>query len=268
MSSVRMLVWAVGVVVLIGAALWVLQRRLTYFPGSSIPAVESTLPNAETVQLTTSDGLQLEGWLIEPQNGLPVVIVFNGNAGTRANRAPLAAGLSDAGFGVLLFDYRGYGVNPGSPSERGLAADARGAHRFISNRLPGVDIVYFGESLGAAVAIELATEHPPSALILRSPFTSIADVARTHYGLGPRWFLRDHYPSDERIGSVNTPVLVIAGSADSIVPADQSIRLHALAQAPKELLLVGGADHNDYVLLAGEEVMDAAVGFIREHTRD
>jgi fermentation-respiration switch protein FrsA (DUF1100 family) len=107
------------------------------------------------------------------------VLVFNGNGGNRAHRAPLAAALSRSGLAVLLFDYRGYGGNPGAPTEPGLLADARAARAYLASR-PGVDpgrLVYLGESLGAAVAVALAVEVPPLALVLRSPFTSLATWA-------------------------------------------------------------------------------------------
>ncbi len=106
------------------------------------------------------------------------MLVCNGNAGDRSMRADLAAALNRHGLSVLLFDYRGYGGNPGRPSEDGLAADARAAQAWLAGQ-PDVDpnrIAYFGESLGAAVAIGLAVQRPPAALVLRSPFTSLADV--------------------------------------------------------------------------------------------
>ena len=112
---------------------------------------------------------------------------------------------------------------------------------------PGVDkIVYFGESLGAAVAVGLAVERPPAALVLRSPFTSLADVAAVHYPWLPaRRLLLDRYPSIERIGSVGVPVMVIAGDRDDIVPEPLSRRLYDAANEPKRFVLVPGAGHND-----------------------
>src|SRR5690606_27765101 len=123
----------------------------------------------------------------------------NGNGGDRSMRVPLASALNRMGLSVLLFDYRGYGGNPGSPSEEGLAADARAAQAWLAAQ-PGVDqIVYFGESLGGAVAVRLAVERSPVALILRSPFTSLADVASVHYPWLPvRRLLLDRYPSIDR----------------------------------------------------------------------
>src|SRR5215211_544893 len=139
---------------LLGAAAWGLQRRLIYFPPPAfVPAVSAVLPGASEVRLRTADGLNLGAWFLpagEPDRGV-TVLVASGNGGNRSLRAPLAAALGRAGMAVLLFDYRGYGGNPGSPSERGLALDVRAAHRFLTKDAgvsPG-RLLYFGESLGA-----------------------------------------------------------------------------------------------------------------------
>ena len=258
----------IGLLVLLTVALlWLLQRRLIYFPAAGVPAVEDVLPGWRAVTLATQDGLRLEAWYSAPGRAEPVVIVLSGNAGNRADRAPLGSRLAAEGLGVLLVDYRGYGGNPGRPSETGLAEDARAAARFVAEREPGHPVVLFGESLGAAVAVELAATEPPAALILRSPFTSLADAANEHFPLVPaRWLLRDRYPTDERIGAVRSPILIIAGSDDSIVPAAQSRTLHELAPEPKELVIILGADHNDADLLAGDELIRLVIGFIDEAT--
>jgi fermentation-respiration switch protein FrsA (DUF1100 family) len=166
---------------------------------------------------------------------------------------------------VLLFDYRGYGGNPGSPSERGLATDARAASRYLAVR-SGVDparIAYFGESLGAAVAVGLATERPPSGLILRSPFTSMTDVGGYHYPFLPvRWLLRDRYPSIDRIAKVGCPLLIVSAARDSVVPAAQSRRLYDAARDPKRLVVIPNVDHNDEELAAGPAVIEAVIDWL------
>jgi len=260
----------VAVLALVVFGLWWFQRHLIYFPGGGVPPVEDLLPGWSEVTLTTTDGLELEAWYAEPQPDpdTPVVVVFPGNAGNRINRVPLGSRLTESGLGVLLVDYRGYGGNPGSPSETGLALDARATVGFLAATAPDHPVVLFGESLGAAVAVELAVAEPPAALILRSPFTSMADMARFHFPPGPPGFLlRDRYPSDERIGSIQTPVLVIAGSEDSIVPLAQSRELYNLAQEPKEFVELPDADHNDAEMLDGEVVVEAVLRFIEGATQ-
>ena len=268
---------ATAVVVVVVALLvlaWALQRKLIYLPAAGpVPAVGTLLPGAEEVSFDTADGLRLSGWFLpgdpppggarpgsSPPGGAagPAVLVFNGNAGNRSARAPLAAALARAGISVLLFDYRGYGGNPGRPTETGLAADARAARGYLLGRpevRPG-SIVYFGESLGAAVALGLAVEHRPAALVLRSPFTSLADVGRLHYPYLPVGaLLKDRYDSIGRVRSLDCPLLVLAGSADRIVPAGQSRRLHDAAPGPKRYVEIPGADHNDWELLAGDRLV-------------
>ncbi|MDH3249515.1 MAG: alpha/beta hydrolase, partial [Acidimicrobiia bacterium] len=122
-----------------------------------------------------------------------------------------------------------------------------------------------GESLGAAVAIGLAAEQPPAALVLRSPFTSLVDVARVHYTLPLGWLIRDHFPSESTIEGLDVPTLVVAGSADTIVPVSQSRRIHAAAPEPKELVIVEEAGHNDFALLAGAELIESVTYFVRRH---
>ena len=183
-------------------------------------------------------------------------MVCNGNAGNRSLRAELAAALAASGVDVLLFDYRGYGGNPGVPSESGLLEDARAARRLlIANGVAADRIVYFGESLGAAIAVALAVEEPPAGLILRSPFSSLTAVGRLHYPFLPvALLLRDRYPSIDRIGDVEAPLLLVLGERDTIIPPAMSRELFAVAREPKRLVAIEGVGHNDYELLAGERM--------------
>jgi fermentation-respiration switch protein FrsA (DUF1100 family) len=260
----------VALLVAVGLGLaWSQQRRLIYFPWpGQVPAASSVLAGSQEVVLETEDGIPLGGWFLPARGGGrgPAVLVFDGNAGNRALRAPLAAALSRAGLSVLLFDYRGYGGNPGRPSEGGLAADARAAQAWLAAR-PEVDpgrIAYFGESLGAAVALRLAVERPPAALVLRSPFTSLADVGRLHYPWLPvKLLLADRYPSTGRVGRLAAPLLVVAGERDRIVPAALSRQLYDAAPAPKRFVLVPGADHNDAALLDGRQMVGEILEFLR-----
>jgi len=232
--------------------IWAQQRRLIYFPS---PGPVPYVVGARDVVLETEDGIRLGAWYFPA--GRTAVLVCNGNGGDRSMRAPLAAALNRLGYSVLLFDYRGYGGNPGSPTEDGLAADARAARAWLDAQ-PDVDrIAYFGESLGAAVAIGLAMQRPPAALVLRSPFTSLSDVAAVHYPWLPaRRLLLDRYPSIERIASVSAPLLVIAGDRDDIVPEALSRRLYDAAGEPKRYVVIRGAGHNDADLLDGPQMLD------------
>ena len=260
---------SVAVIAAVLAFIWTMQRRLMYFPTGDVPTPgEIGLTDVEPVTFETTDGLRLSGWFVAASGTSPrvTVLAFNGNAGNRAHRGPLAAALHRHGFQVLLVDYRGYGGNPGAPTESGLAADSRAALAYLAGR-PDVDksrIVYFGESLGTAVAVDLAVEHPPAALILRSPFTSMADVGQHHYPFLPvRLLLRDRFAAIDRIQRIRVPLLVIAGGHDRIVPVANSRRLYEAAVASKTLLVLPDADHNDDELLAGDEMVRAIVRFLQ-----
>jgi uncharacterized protein len=268
----------VGIILLVVVAvlaapvglLWAFQRRLVYLPSGKVPPAASVLPGAEDVSFETADGLRLGGWFVPARPAPPgwagaAVLVCNGNGGNRAMRAALAGALSRMGLAVLLFDYRGYGGNPGHPSEDGLAADARAARDYLAAR-PEVDparVVYLGESLGAAVALRLAVERPPAALVLRSPFASLAEVGQLHYPLVPvSLLLRDRYDSAALAGRLTAPLLVVAGGRDRIVPAGHSRRLFAAAPQPKRLVVLEGADHNDHELHAGPRLLDELRAFL------
>lgn len=269
--------WAPAILVLavLGVLLliWLGQRTLMYFPDRRVPSPAVTgLPDVEAVQIPSADGVTLQAWFLpsEAQSSMPTVIVFNGNAGNRAYRSPLAAALRRQGLSVLLFDYRGFGDSGGSPSERGLYDDARAVRSYLARRsdVRPDRLVYFGESLGTAVAVRLAVEHPPAALILRSPFTSMVDVGRLHYPILPvRWLLRDRFSSIDAIESVRSPVLIVAGDRDRIVPLEQSRGLFERTPEPRELVVVRGADHNDAALLDGRELIDAVRRFIESHAK-
>jgi fermentation-respiration switch protein FrsA (DUF1100 family) len=258
------------VVATVITVLWSQQRRLIYFPAPGPqPSATTILPAGRDVVIETEDGIHLGAWYFPAaRSGRgPAVVVFNGNAGYRSLRAGLAEALNRNGLSVLLFDYRGYGSNPGRPSEEGLAADARAAQAWLA-RQPDVDpsrIAYFGESLGAAVAVGLAVQRPPAALVLRSPFTTLADVGVVHYPWLPvRQLLIDRYPSIEQIASVKAPVLVIAGDRDNVVPAVLSQRLYDAAVEPKQYVLLPGLGHNDEGLLNGPPMVSDVLKFLAE----
>jgi uncharacterized protein len=247
-------------------AIWTMQRRLIYFPSAGVPAPGAIgLDGVEPVTFGTTDGLRLNGWFMAAASPRATILVFNGNAGNRAHRASLAEAFRRRGFQVLLIDYRGYGGNPGIPTESGLAEDSLAARRYLISRadVDASRVIYFGESLGAAVAVGLAARHPPAALVLRSPFTSMADVGQHHYPILPvRLLLRDRFDAINQIPRIRVPLLVIAGDEDRIVPIEHSRRLYEAAAGPKTMFVMRGADHNDAELAEGDEMIDAVVKFL------
>ncbi|WP_239646993.1 alpha/beta hydrolase [Nocardiopsis salina] len=253
-----------GAVVLLGGLVWGGQRSAVYLPsGGEPPPAGDVVPGAEDVVLHTDDGLELGGWYV-PSTGEDrdaAVLVTNGNAGNRESRAPLAQALAQEGFSVLVFDYRGFGGNEGEPTEPGLTADARAGLDVLREHGHDSDrILYWGESLGAGVATNLAVEEPPAGLFLRSPFSSLADMAGSHYPMVPEAMLRDSYLVQETVADLDLPVSVAIGETDTVVPAEQS---HAVAEAVPDLVeevVLPGTGHNDPAMVHGPEVVD---GFVR-----
>ena len=269
--------WITAVVVLavpavILGGLWMFQRRLIYQPDTSaVPPAAQVLPGAIDVTLHTADGLDLGAWYLPASEPgcRTTVLVLPGNAGNRWGRADLASGLAARGYGVLLVDYRGYGGNPGSPSEAGLDLDADAAAAFLDENLPDAGaasdrVLYLGESLGSSPATGLALRWPPAGVLLRSPFTDLAATAAEHYPLVPvRWLLRETHPVLTRVtelAAAGVVVDVVYGSRDSVVPAAQSRQVADAASAATPvggLATVVDADHNDPLLAAGPPLLDA-----------
>ena len=270
--SRRLLLGVVVVLVLGGVVmvvLWSLQRQLIYFPDSAaVPPADEVIDGARDVTLRTDDGLELAAWFV-PASGSPAqpmaVLVAPGNGGNRAGRAELAEELSRRGLAVLLMDYRGYGGNPGSPSEEGLAADALAATDALTELgFPPERTIYFGESLGGGVVAALQAARPPAGVVLRSPFTELADVGSHHYPVLPvRFLLRDRFPVRGHLSSSDVPVTVIYGDRDSVVPSALSAEVADSAGNLFERVVIEGADHNDAVMF-GPRVADAVARLARQ----
>ena len=253
---------------MVAAMLWALQRQLIYFPDKTpVPPAAGVLAGARDVTLHTADGLDLGAWFVpaagQQDTGM-VVLLAPGNGGNRAARAEIAEELSSRGLATLLLDYRGYGGNPGTPSEDGLAADADAAVKALEDLgYPARRTLYFGESLGGGVVAALQVRHPPAGVVLRSPFTELADVGAHHYPWLPvRALLRDRFPVVEHLAASNVPVMVIYGDRDSVVPSELSARVADQAPSLTERVVLAGADHNDPVMF-GPRVAEAVARLAR-----
>jgi fermentation-respiration switch protein FrsA (DUF1100 family) len=204
----------------------------------------------EEVFFPAADGVRLHGWLVPGLPGRPLVLFCHGNAGNISHRVEnLRLFRERLGVSVFIFDYRGYGRSEGHATEEGTYADARGALAWLRGRgWEPARIVYFGRSLGAAVAVQLALEAPPAGLVLETPFPSVPAMGRHHYSLlywllG--WALAARYDVEARIGRLHVPLLVFQGDRDTIVPERMARDLFARAREPKTFHLIRGAGHND-----------------------
>jgi hypothetical protein len=200
---------------------------------------------AEALRLKTEDGENLLAWHMAPTPGRPLILYFHGNAGGLDLRVERFRAMAKAGMGLLAIEYRGYASSTGSPSERGLKLDGEAAYAAaIASGVAPQRIVALGESLGSGVAVALAARHKVGALVLDSPYSSIADVAAAAYWFVPvRALLRDPFRNDLLIGSVKAPTLIVHGTKDRVVPIRFGEKLFALANPPKELWRVEGAAH-------------------------
>jgi uncharacterized protein len=247
--------------------MYLFQRDYLYFPDTRRPAADlAGIASLQEVELLTSDGLRLLAWYLPPVRGNPVVLYFHGNAGNIGNRASRLAHFADAQLGVLMPEYRGYGGNEGQPTEAGLYADAAAAMNFlVKEGIAPTRIVIYGESLGAGVATQLASERDAAALILEAPYTSITAIAAPHYWFLPvGLMLKDRFDSLSRIAQVRAPLLIIQGERDQVVPPEHGRELFAAAPEPKQFWVASEGGHEDlYEHGAGNIVLD----FLRRHVR-
>jgi len=238
---------ALGIYIGLGVALFFTQRSLMYFPDRThtTPA-QAGLPEAEEVTLTTADGEQVIAWHVAPQQGKPVILYFHGNGGALADRVDRFRKLIADAIGLVALEYRGYGGSSGSPSEKGLLADAEAAYAFAAARYAPEQIVLWGESLGSGVAVALGADKPVGRVILEAPFTSAAAIAASHYWYMPvRLLMTDQFRSDERIGKVKAPLLILHGVHDQIVPYAMGEQLFDLANKPKHIVRFLDGGHED-----------------------
>jgi uncharacterized protein len=229
------------------AMLYVTQRSLMYFPETihTTPAAAG-LPQAEEVTLTTADGEHIIAWHVPPRDGKPVILYLHGNGGALRYRVERFTRLITDGIGIVAVEYRGYGGSSGSPSERGLIADAEAGYAFAAARYSTQQIVVWGESLGTGVAVALAAEKPVGRVILEAPFTSAAAVGAKHYWYMPvRLLMTDQFRSDARIGKVTAPLLILHGVKDQTVPYAMGEHLFDIANKPKHIVRFLDGGHED-----------------------
>ncbi|KTD62324.1 alpha/beta hydrolase [Legionella shakespearei] len=244
--------------------IYIFQRHLIYFPDRHIPDLKAYhAQDMDVVTLKTKDNLTLKSWYKPAAKNQPTLLYLHGNAGNIGYRMTLARKFLKAGLGVFLLEYRGYGGNRGSPNEQGFYEDGQTALDFLQEQgIKPSQLVLYGESLGTGVATKLGSEHAACAIILQSPFTSLPNVARYHYP----WVLMepwDKYNSLERIKTIHTPLLVLHGKLDRIIPYTDGLALFDAANEPKKMLTFPNKDHNN--LWSERSFSNDIIQFIEEH---
>jgi len=225
-----------------------MEESLLYFP-AKYPEGDWNPPGLvfEDAWFDAADGTHLHGWFVPCESPRAVALFAHGNAGNLSHRADLLVQLHRLGVAVLAFDYRGYGRSAGSPTEAGVVADGRAARAWLTKRtgIPESDILLMGESLGGAVAVQLAAEAPARGLVLENTFSSVRDVAGFHYPWLPVKLMRTKFDSAAAIGKYHGSLLQVHGDADTIVPIQFGRKLFEAANEPKKLVVIAGGDHND-----------------------
>ena len=258
----------VTVWLLLVVLMYTLQDRFIYYPHKSLSLTPADIELPyEDIFLTTADGLKIHGWYIKHPEPLATLLFLHGNAGNISHRLDSLQIFHQLGLSVLIIDYRGYGRSQGHPSEQGTYLDAQAAWDYLLSRqhTAAQNIIIFGRSLGAAVAVQLAEQQPAGALIIESAFTSMVEMGKRYYPYLPvQWLARIRYPSIERIGNISCPLLVIHSPDDEIIPFELGEQLFASARRPKSFLKISGG-HNDGFLLTGETYINGIRSFLNEH---
>ncbi|MFH1573321.1 MAG: alpha/beta hydrolase [Acidobacteriota bacterium] len=258
-----------------GILLWLMltglvERLLVYYPTRAITGTPAEIGlDYREIHLTAEDGVRLHGWFVPHTGARSTILLFHGNAGNIGHRVPWIDLLHAAGMHVFIIDYRGYGLSEGSPDEAGLYRDARAAYAWWSRERSGEEkLIVAGESLGGAVAVDLASRVRVDGLVLQSTFTSAWDMAKTLMPLGLLQPLtRIRFDSAAKIAAVRCPTLFIHGDRDEIVPLYLGQRLYQLAPEPKVIFEVPGARHNDLLWVAGPAYTEQVRKFVERIER-
>jgi fermentation-respiration switch protein FrsA (DUF1100 family) len=266
MSASPVYLIAAFLILLFVALVWIpaIEKKSTYYPTREFDSEPGSVGLVfEEVTFQAEDGVPLVGWWM-PASGAArgTMIFFHGNAGNMSHRLIQAQILHALGLNLLYFDYRGYGKSGGTPSEKGLYADARAALKYAQGRQPG-PLLYYGESLGAAAAIDLAVESPPAALVLEAPFISVPEMAKKYYPWVPAWLLHTRYDNLSKIGKIAVPTLFFHSTDDAITPYEHSRRLSGASGSKSRLVpLTGG--HNGAFMMEMDRIAKELDRFLRE----
>jgi fermentation-respiration switch protein FrsA (DUF1100 family) len=244
------------------AYLYFFQRDYVFYPSGTLgtPA-EYGLDRAEIVTFRTRDRTALTGWYAPAEPGQPTVLYFHGNAGNLADREDRFSQVIGSGFGLLAVSYRGFAGSGGSPSEAALVSDALELFDWLEEKADSV--VVYVESLGTGIATQVAAERTARALVLEAPYTAALDIAAATYPWIPvSYLMRDPFLSREHIQRVDEPVLIVHGTADTVIPVEHGRRLFESAGEPKQIAIIEGARHND---LWERGLWPAVLGFLQTY---
>ncbi len=253
MLKKRMISFLYTVAIIYGllvGALYYFQRNLLYMPDKNIGAPEQYgLEGFTDLRTTTADGVAIQLWYRKAAGNFPTIVYFHGNAAHIGNRAGKLYALAAQGFGVLAVSYRGYGASEGAPTETGLYQDARAAIEFLTktHNVPLAQIMFYGESLGTGVAMQMATEYHIGGVVLEAPYTSVAARAAEIYFYVPvALLIKDRFDSLGKAPSLKAPLLLLHGELDQTIPVRQGRMLFSAVASPKKAIYFPHVNHNDF----------------------
>jgi fermentation-respiration switch protein FrsA (DUF1100 family) len=256
----------IGIIVIYSSILVILfifQRNLMYHPQENNYFGDKLEVEIEKVNITTIDNINLLGWFHKKDlNKFKTIIYFHGNAGTLDNRIHKLNHFKDMEVNFLIIAWRGFSGNQGSPSEKGLYIDGRSAVNWVLKQ--GVieeDIILYGESLGTGIATELAQHRNFAGVILETPFTSMINAAKKFYPYIPvNLLLKDRFENFKKIKNINSPVLIMHGEKDTIVPFTMGRKMYQLANEPKYSYFT---KHDDHMMVYNEPMIKTLKNFIK-----
>lgn len=260
-ARVRIVLMAIAVAYVAAAAyLYVYQRSFVFKPSGRLETpAEKGLSGVDVVDLQASDGTRLKAWYSKAQDGKPTFLYLQGNAGNISGRSDRFAKILAGGYGLMAPSYRGYPGSGGEPSEEAFISDGVLAYDWLNERSD--DIVIYGESIGTAVAVPVAAERNPTAVVLEAPLSAAVDLAAEQYPWLPVSFLmKDQFRSRDRVGRIDEPLLIVHGTGDTVVPIDQGRDLFDHAAGEKTMHVIDGAGHGDLWDRGLWPVVDAFVG--------
>lgn len=227
--------------------LFIFQRSLIYFPAPADQLPESFYHPFEKIYIPSHDGLEIKSWIAKGNPEKKTIVFFHGNAGNATQRMAMMNVLIDAGYTVVLAEYRGYDDNPGKPSEQNIKSDADKLIEYLlKNETAEKDIVLMGRSLGTGAATYLASKFDVHALVLISPYTSLPDIAASTYPVFPvRLLMHDKFDNKNIIGDVTAPIIMFHGDNDRIIPIRFAQRLFEAAGKTKQFHRLPNSGHND-----------------------
>lgn len=263
LSATLALVVILGVLIFLGAS--ALQQFLIYHPDRHrVAPAEAGLVNVVEREIDTPDGNTVLAWWSPPAPGRPTVLYFHGNAGSLADRSGRIRRFQDAGLGIYMMTYRGYGGSTGKPTEQDNVADGKRAFdALVREGIKPAEVFIFGESLGTGVAVQVAEKKGGAGLILDAPYTSLLDLARLHYPYLPsNALLRDRYETLKHIAQVDMPLLVVHGAQDVVIPITMGEAVYNAATGPKEFIKIEEAGHLNHDATGS---FDRILGWVNRH---